>query len=120
MWLQETTICSFQPTDWVLLHACPCVLVCLFAALYYDLLYRKAKSHKAALRGWAERRRMEILECSRRYFFCGPFAFRCSSSDSIYRIRVRNKRGKEWSAFARVRGLPSTRVEVVFDRESGE
>lgn len=93
----------------------PLVLLALASISVAVIVRQRIKSHRAALIVWAKQHGLELLECTYRYFSRGPLAFRRAGSDTVYRIRVRNARGKEWSGFARVGGLFRARVKVAFD-----
>jgi hypothetical protein len=72
------------------------------------------KTSRAKLSAWAKQHGLDLLEASHKFVFRGPFTL-AANYHAVYRIRVRNKRGKEWTGYARVGGVFRLHVEVVFD-----
>jgi hypothetical protein len=72
------------------------------------------KSCRTKLSAWAKQNELDLLGAWYRFFFRGPFTL-AANYHVVYRIRVRDKRGKEWTGYARVGGLFRLHVEVVFD-----
>jgi hypothetical protein len=92
------------------------IFVCPVAAGIALLRRMVNKDNMTSLSALAKRRRMEVLVASIPFLSWGPFTFWSRSTFvTVFRIRVRNARGKEWSGFARVGGLLRPRIEVRFD-----
>jgi len=60
------------------------------------------KEGNRILDGWARENSLEVLEAEHCWFLRGPFWFRSSKAQSVYRITVRDKEsGETWSGWAR-------------------
>ncbi len=105
----------------------PLVLVAMLLAFRWHF----ARS-SSILRRWADENGYEILEKSYRHFFRGPFFFRTTKEQTVYRVTVRDKAGNVrtgwvacgswwlglWSNQARVRWdePPQPAVSTIHDR----
>ena len=79
---------------------------------------RKVPTTRQALQNWAEAKSLVIEQAKCRHFLRGPFTF-FGSNAPVYRIKVRNRRGRVREGFAQVRGLLGRveGVKVVWDRD---
>lgn len=73
----------------------------------------------AILEKWADENGYEILEKSYRYFFRGPFFFRATKDQAVYRVTVRDKAGNVESGWVAcgswLLGLWSNQAKVRWD-----
>jgi hypothetical protein len=68
------------------------VFVLLPIAIFLAFRWHFARS-SAILQLWADENGYEILEKSYRHFFKGPFFWRTSKNQTVYRVTVRDKAG---------------------------
>jgi hypothetical protein len=69
------------------------VILGALTILIFGLRWHFARS-AAILQKWADENGYEILEKSYRYFFRGPFFFRTTKEQTVYRVTVRDKAGQ--------------------------
>jgi hypothetical protein len=71
------------------------------------------------LQQWASENGFEILEKSYRHFFRGPFFFRASKHQTVYRVTVRDKAGNVGTGWVACGswwwGLMSNQAQVRWD-----
>jgi hypothetical protein len=68
---------------------------------------------------WAEANGYQIISSERRYMLTGPFFFRSSKGQTVFRIRARDSAGRVREGWARcggwILGLLSDAVKVEWD-----
>jgi hypothetical protein len=73
------------------------LIMVVFATLFVVVAILVMRWHfsrsAAILQRWADEKGYEVLEKSYRYFFRGPFFFRASKEQAVYRVTVRDKAG---------------------------
>jgi hypothetical protein len=67
-------------------------ILAVLIAMIFGLRWHFARS-AAILQKWADENGYEILEKSYRHFFRGPFFFRTTKDQAVYRVAVRDKAG---------------------------
>jgi hypothetical protein len=71
----------------------PFFMMALVAVAMILAFYWHFTRSAAILQQWADANGFEILEKSYRHFFRGPFFFRTSKGQTVYRVTVRDKAG---------------------------
>ena len=73
------------------------------------------------LNDWAARNGFELMSCEYCWLWRGPFFFRSSKGQAVYRILVRDAQGRQRSGYARcggwLWGLLTDQVNVRWDDE---
>ena len=67
-------------------------ILAVLIAMIFGMSWHFARS-AAILQKWADENGYEILEKSYRHFFKGPFFFRTTNNQVVYRVTVRDKAG---------------------------
>lgn len=74
-----------------------CASVLLWASREFS------KKAKAILQKWADKNGFQILQCKRKFFVTGPFAWwKTSRNQYVYFLRIRERDGQERSAWTRI------------------
>ena len=83
------------------------------------ILAWKIPSPRQVLQKWADDRHLTIEAAQRRIWRRGPFWWRCSTAQAVFRITVREPSGVVRHGYARVGGFSGfgDYVEVVWDRD---
>jgi hypothetical protein len=91
-------------------------LVLFFMVFYFRWHFTRSA---AILEKWADENGYEILERSYRWFFRGPFFFRTSKGQTVYRVTVRDKAGNVQTGWVACGswwwGLLSDQARVIWD-----
>ena len=80
------------------------VVIVTFACLVALMTVLVFRRSRRMLEGWAGRNGYELLEARRRWVFRGPFWWRTSDQQMVYRIVVQDQAGQVRRGYARVGG----------------
>lgn len=93
--------------------------VLIFGVLAITLGFAARQRQHQLVNLWMEEHGFELIECHRRLFWNGPFTFRTSKSQAVFRVKARDKSGVTQSGHVRVGGyflgILSDQVTVVWD-----
>jgi hypothetical protein len=94
------------------------MIALVVVALFLCIRWHFARS-AAILQNWADENGFEILEKSHRFIFKGPFFFRTTDKQVVYRVTVRDKSGNAYTGWVACGswwfGLLSSKARVIWD-----
>jgi hypothetical protein len=94
----------------------PAALIIIVLGLYFFWFFRQSRS---LLEKWAAKNGFQIVQSKLRWLAKGPYSFRSSRTQTVYRIRVRESQGRERAGWVRcggpILGLLTGDVEVTWD-----
>lgn len=68
---------------------------------------------------WATENGFTIIHGEYRHLFRGPFSWNCSRGQTVYKVRVRDDNGKEYTGWVKCGGwffgIITDKVEVIWD-----
>ena len=80
------------------------LMVVLFIGIAVFAFFLSFSRSESVLDEWANENGFEILESEYRTFFRGPFFFRSSKGQTVYRVKVRDRDGRVRSGWVRCGG----------------
>jgi hypothetical protein len=98
----------------------PVLFVVFLVVVGVLLTWMRFQRAATMIRDWAAREGLELVDKEYCWFWPGPFLFRKSKGQMVYRVRVRDADGQEYSGYVRLGGwflgMWSDEVAVEWDR----
>jgi hypothetical protein len=98
----------------------PIIIVVVIAVAIVSAVFHFSRA-ASILETWAARNGFRILASERCWFWRGPFFFRTSKSQEVYRVTIQDGSGQTRSGYVRCGGfflgMFSDQADVVWDRE---